>query len=104
MMERAYELGEALGLAVWGADEAGPDSTVPDPGPQGQPAGQPGRSPHESPRDRTAKGLTRFQPSSGRVRVKAVIRTTKVVIQGGFKAQLTEILATLPTPTPMLDP
>jgi hypothetical protein len=38
------------------------------------------------------------------VRVKAVIRTTKVVIQGGFKAQLTEILATLPTPTPMLDP
>ncbi len=104
MIERAYQLGEALGLAVWGADEAGPYSTVPYPGHQWQPEGQPGRYPHEYPRDGTAKVLTLFHPSSGQVRVKGVTSTTNVVIPGWFKAQLTQILATLATPTPMLDP
>jgi hypothetical protein len=104
MVERAYPLGEGLGLAVWGAEEAGPYSTVPYPGQQWQPEGQPGRYPHDYPRDGTAKVLTLFHPSSGQVHVQGVTRTTKVVIQGWFKAQLTPLLATLPTPTPGLDP
>lgn len=104
MIERAYQLGETLGLAVWGADEAGPYSTVPYPGNQWQPEGQPGRSPHEYPREGTAKLLTRFHPATGQVRVKAVTRTPNAVLPSWFKQQLTEILATLAPPMPVLDP
>lgn len=104
MIERAYLLGEALGLAVWGADEAGPYSTRPYPGSGWQPTGQPGRYPHEYPRDGTAKLLTLFHPLTGQVRVKGVTRTTNEVLHGWFKQQLAEILATLPPPTRVLDP
>lgn len=32
LIERAYQLGEQLGLAVWNEDEAGPYQTIPYPG------------------------------------------------------------------------
>jgi hypothetical protein len=43
LIERAYTLGERLGLAVGTQDEAGPSQAVPQPGPSWQPAGQPAR-------------------------------------------------------------
>jgi hypothetical protein len=58
MIERAYRLGEALGLAVWGMDEAGPYTTTPYPGTSWQLQSHPKRYPHEYPRNGTAKMLT----------------------------------------------
>jgi len=104
MIERAYQLGEDLGLAVWGADEAGPYSTVPYPGYQWKSEGQPGRYPAEYPRDGTAKVLTLFHPASGQVCVKGVTVTTNAVIHPWFKEQLSAILATLPPPKLDLNP
>jgi len=104
MIERAYEMGEGLGLAVWGVDEAGPYSTVPYPAYPWQPEDQPGRYPHEYPRDGTTKILTLFHPATGQVRVQGVTSTTKAVIHPWFEEQLSQIVATLPPPNPDLNP
>ncbi len=72
MIEDAYRLGEAMGLAVWCTDQAGPYRTVPYPGQSWRPEGQPARRPHESIRDGTAKALTLFHPVDGRVRLEGV--------------------------------
>jgi hypothetical protein len=47
LIERAYLEGAALGLAVWGEDEAGPYQTKPYPGQRWQPEGHPAHYPHE---------------------------------------------------------
>jgi hypothetical protein len=91
-------VGEQLGLAVWGQDEAGPYQTVPYPGNQWQPEGQPAHQPHEYIREGTAKLLTLFHPASGQVRVKGVTSSTNVVLHGWLKEELEAILAGLPEP------
>ena len=104
MIEQAYQLGEALGLAVWTQDEAGPFQAIPQPGPSWQPAGQPARQPHEYVRAGTAKLLTLFQPASGQVRVKGGTRCPNAVLHPWLRQELTAILAALPEPTPALSP
>jgi hypothetical protein len=47
MIERAYRFGEALGLAVWGMDEAGPYTTTPYPGSSWHQQQHPKRYPHQ---------------------------------------------------------
>jgi hypothetical protein len=103
MIERAYRLGEALGLAVWGMDEAGPYTTTPYPGTSWQVQIHPKRYPHEYPRNGTAKMLTLFHPATGHVRLKGVTSTTNPVIHGWLKTELTAILADLPEPTLVSD-
>ena len=104
MIERAYEVGEALGLAVWGQDEAGPFQTEPYATGSWAPAGHPTSHPHEHQRNGTAKLLTLFHPASGQVRVKGVTTTVNVVLHEWLKAELTEVLASLPEPTKALSP
>jgi hypothetical protein len=102
LIETAYRLGEKLGLAVWTQDEAGPYQTVPYPGESWQPQSQPIRQPHEYIRNGTAKMLTMFHPATGEVRVKGVTQSTNAVLHPWIKAQVAEILKTLPEP-PELD-
>jgi len=104
LIEQAYQLGEALGLAVWAQDEAGPFQAIPQPGPSWQPEGRPARQPHEYVRAGTAKLLTLFHPASGQVRVKGVTRCPNAVLHPWLQQELTAILATLPEPTPALSP
>jgi DDE superfamily endonuclease len=96
LIERAYEVGEALGLAVWGQDEAGPFQTIPYPGQSWAPTAQPVRHPHEHFRTGTAKLLTLFHPADGQVRVKGVTSTANAVLHPWLKADLRAILAALP--------
>src|SRR4051794_32219285 len=70
LIEDAYRAGEARGLAVWWADQAGPSRTMPYPGPSWRPAAEPACQPHEDLRDGPAKVLILFHPASGRVRLE----------------------------------
>src|SRR5262249_18312343 len=47
LIEDAYRLGEAMGLAVWCTDQAGPYQTTPYASQSWRPEGDPGRLPHE---------------------------------------------------------
>jgi len=94
-------MGERLGLAVWGEDEAGPFQTIPCPGQSWRPAGHPAQQPHEYIRNGTAKLLTLFHPASGQVHVKGVTRCSNDVLHAWLKEELTAILATI-TPSPLL--
>lgn len=96
MIERAYRAGEALGLAVWTQDEAGPYQTKPYAGYSWQPEGAPARQAHEYFREGTAKLLTLFHPASGAVRVKGVLSTANAILHPWLQQELTDILATLP--------
>lgn len=98
MIERAYRLGETLGLAVWTQDEAGPYQTKPYPGASWQPVGEPARYPHEYIREGTAKIITLFQPQTGVVRVAGVERVTNAVLHPWLQEELTAILSALPEP------
>jgi DDE superfamily endonuclease len=98
LIEDAYRLGAALGLAVWTQDEAGPFQTVPYPGGSWAPAGLPAHQPHEYVRDGTAKLLTLFHPASGRVRVKGVTSCPNAVLHPWLEGELAAILAALPPP------
>lgn len=100
MIEQAYTLGEQLGLSVWCADQAGPFQTVPQPGQSWQPVGEPARQPHEYVRNGTAKVLTLFHPSSGRVRVEGATACPNEVLHGWLKRELAEVLAALPEVPP----
>jgi hypothetical protein len=102
LIERAYEVGEKLGLAVWGQDEAGPFQTMPYPGSSWQPEGSPARQPHEYVREGTAKLLTLFHPADGQVLVKGVANCTNEVLHGWLKSELTGILAGLSEPAKVL--
>ena len=84
-------------------DEAGPYTTTPYPGSSWQVELHPKRYPHEYPRDGTAKMLTLFHPATGHVRVKGVTSTTNVILHGWLKQELTDILAQLPEPSPVLE-
>jgi DDE superfamily endonuclease len=103
LIEDAYTLGESLGLAVWCEDEAGPFQTVPHPGTSWQPEGHPARQPHEYVRNGTAKVLTLFRPSDGRVRVEGATSVTNAVLHPWLKRELTTVLAELPAPPPTAD-
>ena len=98
MIERAYTLGEQLGIAVWTEDEAGPYQPIPYLGVSWQPEGQPARLPHAYARVGTAKLLTLFHPATGALRVKGVTRATNAVLHPWLKAELNAILASLPEP------
>jgi len=104
LIEDAYRLGEAPGLAVWTQDEAGPFQTVPVPGASWQPAAQPAHQPHEYLRDGTAKLLTLFHPASGRVRVKGVTNCTNAILHPWLEGELATIVAALPAPGGTRDP
>src|SRR5918999_4736007 len=104
LIERAYRQGEAMGLAVWTEDEAGPYQTLPYPGHHWHPTGEPVRYPHEYAREGTAKQLTLFHPASGVVRVKGVRSCTNAVLHPWLKAELGTILAALPVPAEALSP
>jgi hypothetical protein len=100
LIEKAYSQGEAMGLAVWTSDQAGPFQTKPYPGHSWQPSGQP----HEYIRNGTAKLLTLFHPADGQVRGKGVTNCPNTVLHPWLKQELTEILAALPQPEEVLDP
>jgi hypothetical protein len=101
LIEDAYRLGEAMGLSVWCADQAGPFPTVPQPGPSWRPECEPARQPHEYLRDGTAKVLTLFHPADGRVRVEGVTSCTNAVLHPWLRRELTAVLEGLPaTPGP----
>jgi hypothetical protein len=85
-----------MGLAVWVEDEAGPYQTVPYPGGSWQLEAHPVQQPHEYIRNGTAKMLTFFHPATGEVRVKGVTQSTNAILHPWVKAQVEEILKTLP--------
>lgn len=92
MIERAYRVGEALGLQVWCQDEAGPYQAIPQPGSAWCPRGAPTRRPHEYIRGGTAKLLTLFRPATGQVRAEPVDRATNAVLHPWLERELTAIL------------
>jgi hypothetical protein len=100
LIDRAYRLGEALGLQVWCEDEAGPYQAVPQPGASWQPEGEPARQPHEYVRGGTAKLLTLFRPATGEVRARPVCTAPNAVLHPWLKEELAAILATLPALAP----
>lgn len=104
MIERAYTLGETLGVSVWCEDEAGPYGTVPYPGTSWQLENQPAQQPHEYFREGTAKMITLLHPKTGEVRVKGVTDTRNETLHGWLKEELRAILTTLPDPAPVTDP
>jgi transposase len=95
-IERAYRVGEQLGLQVWCQDEAGPYQAIPHPGSSWQPEGHPGRRPHEYVRGGTAKLLTLFRPATGEVRAEPVEHATNAVLHPWLQRELTAILAHCP--------
>ena len=99
MIEQAYRWVEAIGVALWCQDEAGPYQTVPYPGESWQPEGQPVRQAHEYIRNGTAKLLTLFRPHTGEVRAKGVRSAPNTVLHPWLQDQVTQILATLPAVT-----
>ena len=95
MIERAYTLGEKLGLAVWTYDEAGPYQPRPVPGQSWQEQGHPLRqSPHYL-RSGTAKLLCLFHPATGQVHAKGVTHCPNTVLHSWLKEELRAIVATL---------
>ncbi len=89
-------MGEALGLAVWTQDEAGPYQAIPQPGPSWQPEGQPAHRPHEYVRGGTAKLLTLFRPATGELRAQPVRAAPNAVLHPWLRDELTAILAAQP--------
>jgi hypothetical protein len=96
LIEDAYRLGEAMGLSVWCADQAGPFPTIPYPGQSWCPEGEPVRQPHEYLRDGTAKVLTLFHPADGRVRIEGATTCPNTVLHPWLKRELAAILAAMP--------
>jgi hypothetical protein len=103
LIEDAYTSGASLGLAVWCEDEAGPFQAIPHPGSSWRPEGRPARQPHEYVRGGTAKVLTLFRPSDGRVRVEGATTCPNTVLHPWLKRELSAVLAELPAPAPTAD-
>ena len=103
MIEDAHTTGASLGLAVWCEDEAGPFQAIPHPGSSWQPEGRPARQPHEYVRGGTAKVLTLFRPSDGRVRIEGTRTCPNTVLHPWLKRALDAILAELPASAPPAD-
>jgi hypothetical protein len=104
LIDRAYRLGEALGLQVWCEDEAGPYQAIPQPGASWQPKGEPARQPHEYVRGGTAKLLTLFRPATGELRARPVTSATNAVLHPWLKQELAAILTALPALAPETAP
>ena len=104
MIEQAYRSAESLGLSLWTEDEAGPFQTTSYAGHAWQPEGKPKRQSHEYVRNGTAKLLTLFHPSDGKVRVKGVTSCPNAVLHPWLKQELSSILDDLPPPTDDLAP
>jgi transposase len=98
VIERAYLIGERLGLPVWCEDEAGPYQTIPQPGPSFQPRGQPVRQDHQDIRGIPVKLLTLFRPATGELRAEPVEHTTNAVLHPWLKTHLSTILEQCPPP------
>ena len=98
MIEDGYREGEAMGLAVWCTDQAGPYQTIPYPGQSWRPEGDPVRLPHEYLRDGTAKVLTLFRLKDGRVRLHGVTACPNAVLHPWLERELAGIRAGLPDP------
>ena len=96
MIELAYRLAEAVGVALWCQDEAGPYQAIPQPGANWQPVGCPAHQPHEYVRGGTAKLLTLFRPATGEVRAKGVTHATNAVLHPWLQEELAQVLAALP--------
>ncbi len=64
-----------------------------------EPEGHPARQPHEYVRAGTAKLLTLFRPATGQVRAKGVTSAPNAVLHPWLKAELEQVLATLPEVT-----
>jgi hypothetical protein len=99
MIDLAYRLAEAAGIALWCQDEAGPYQTKPYPGESWEPEGEPARQPHEYVRNGTAKLLTLFRPATGEVRAKGVPSAPNAVLHPWLQEELSTILAGLPEVT-----
>jgi hypothetical protein len=97
LIERAYRVGEQLGLAVWNQDEAGPFATVPYEGDSWEEDAQPRRQAHEYLPNGTAKLLTLLHPASGQVRVQGVVSSPNAVLHPWLQAELSAILTRLPS-------
>lgn len=104
MIEDAYRLGEAMGLPVWCADQAGPFQTILHPGRSWRPVGEPVRQPHEYLRNGTAKILTLFHPADGSVRVEGATSCPNAVLHGWLERELAAVLEATPTRTTAADP
>jgi len=98
LIEAAYRVGEAMGLAVWCTDQAGPYQTIPYPGQSWRPVGAPARQPHEYLREGTAKALTLFHPADGHVRLEGVTACPNAVLHPWLERELAEILSEMPGP------
>jgi hypothetical protein len=98
LIEDAYRLGEAMGLPVWCADQAGPFRTIPYAGQGWCPEGEPTRQPHEYLRDGTAKILTLSRPADGQVRIEGATTCPNSVLHPWLERELAAILAAMPAP------
>lgn len=96
MIEKAYRLGEALGIPVWCQDEGGPYQAIPQGGASWQPEGRPARRSHQYVRGGTAKLLTLFRPATGELRGEPVERTTNAILHPWLKQELSAILKQCP--------
>jgi hypothetical protein len=96
LIELAYQVAEAAGVALWCQDEAGPYQAIPQPGASWQPVGCPVHQPHEYVRGGTAKLLTLFRPATGEVRAKGVTNAPNAVLHPWLQEELTHVLAALP--------
>jgi transposase len=103
-IEHAYRLGEAVGLAVYCEDEAGPYQAIPQPGTTWRPAAPPARQPHEYMRGGTAKLLSLFRPASGEYRAQGVLQTTNALLHPWLKRELEAVLSALPPRPPRTVP
>jgi DDE superfamily endonuclease len=74
-------------------DEAGPYQAIPLPGASWQPEGHPQLLPHEYERGGTAKLLTLFRPTTGKLRAKGVLSVTNAVLHPWLKEELSVMLA-----------
>lgn len=96
MIERAYLTAEAMGIAVWCEDEAGPFQTMSYQGESWQLEAHPQQQSHEYIRNGTAKLLTLFHPCDGQVRVKGVQSVTNAILHPWLKQELSIIISKLP--------
>ncbi len=96
MIELAYRVAEAAGVAAWCQDEAGPYQAIPQPGASWPPESCPARQPHEYIRGGTAKLLTLCRPATGEVRATGVTRARNAVLHPWLQEELTQLLAALP--------
>jgi hypothetical protein len=74
-------------------DEAGPYQAIPQPGASWQPEGHSQLLPHEYERGGTAKLLTLFRPTTGKMRAKGVLSVTNAVLHPWLTEELAVTLA-----------